>query len=136
VKRRMFLYVAAGLSAAGVGSVTVPRLYSSSTPSYTFADEFDGAAGSAADPSKWTYDLGGGWGNNELEIYTDSRANSFLDGHGNLVIRATKTVQTSTRQTTTTYHSARLKTLGKFSQYYGTFEAPGLLTWRLAYRAS
>lgn len=82
LKRRTFLSIAAGVGAAGVGAVTVPRLWRSSTPSYTFADEFDGAAGSAPDPSKWTYDLGGGgWGNNELEIYTDSRANSLLDGH-------------------------------------------------------
>ena len=35
--------------------------------SYTlrWADEFDGAAGSAPDQSKWGYDIGGnGWGNN------------------------------------------------------------------------
>jgi len=92
--------------------------------SYAFSDEFNGPAGSAPDPSKWEYDIGGGgWGNNELEVYTSSRANSFQDGDGNLVIRATKRVQTSGGRTTATYQSARLKTVGKFSAYHGNFEA-------------
>ncbi len=53
------------------------------------ADEFDGAAGSAPNPGIWRFDLGaGGWGNGELETYTDSRRNSQLDGTGNLVITA------------------------------------------------
>src|ERR1019366_6648618 len=125
VKRRAFVSIAAGL---GVGALT--RLPSCAVgtarpaAAYAFADEFDGPAGSAPDPAKWGYDIGGGgWGNNELEVYTSSRANSFLDGNGNLVIRATKTAQTSGGRTTTTYHSARLKTIGKFSKYHGTFEA-------------
>jgi beta-glucanase (GH16 family) len=92
--------------------------------SYAFSDEFNGPAGSAPDPSKWEYDIGdGGWGNDELEFYTSSRANSFQDGHGNLVIRATKRVDTSVGRITTKYHSARLKTVGKFSAYHGNFEA-------------
>ncbi len=81
-----------------------------------WSDEFDGPAGSAPDVSKWTYDLGAtGWGNRELENYTDSRANSFLDGQGNLIIRAEKTADG--------YTSARLKTQGKFTFNYGKAEA-------------
>ena len=58
---------------------------------YTFDDEFNGPAGAPPDPTKWSYDIGnGGWGNNELQSYTDSRQNSFLDGKGHLIIRATK----------------------------------------------
>ena len=91
---------------------------------YKFSDEFDGPAGSAPDLSKWSYDIGGGgWGNGELEVYTSSRENSFLDGNGHLVIRATKQIETHGNQTTTTYRSARIKTLGKFSAYRGNFEA-------------
>jgi beta-glucanase (GH16 family) len=83
---------------------------------YTFADEFDGPAGSAPDPSKWAYDLGGGgWGNDELEVYTSSRANAYLDGQGHLVIAATRNGSG--------YNSARLKTQGKFSQRGGHFAA-------------
>jgi len=37
-----------------------------------WSDEFNGADGSSPDSSKWTYDTGGkGWGNNELECYTN-----------------------------------------------------------------
>ena len=53
----------------------------------TWADEFDGET---IDPSNWTYDLGsgnGGWGNNELQSYTNSANNSFV-GDGKLFIIA------------------------------------------------
>ena len=84
---------------------------------YTFADEFDGAAGSAPDPSKWVYDLGaGGWGNGELETYSNSTNNAYVDGNSNLVIAATTDGKGN-------YWSARLKTLGKFAQLGGSFEA-------------
>jgi beta-glucanase (GH16 family) len=123
VNRRTFISGAAGtvaltqLTSCGVGAAR-PAVH------YAFADDFDGPAGSAPDPSKWGYDLGGGgWGGNELQVYTSARANSFQDGNGNLVIRATKSVQTSGGRSTTVYRSARLKTLGKFSKYHGTFEA-------------
>ncbi len=89
-----------------------------------FADEFNAPAGSAPDATKWTYDLGGqGWGNNELQCYTDSRNNSFHDGQGNLIIRAVKEQTTDAKGTTRDYSSARLLTKGLFSQTYGRFEA-------------
>lgn len=57
-----------------------------------WSDEFDGAAGERPDSTVWVTEIGnlenGGWGNNELQYYTDSPANSFLDGDGNLVIAA------------------------------------------------
>ena len=36
-------------------------------------DEFNGPPNAPPDPSKWTYDLGNnnGWGNHELEAYTN-----------------------------------------------------------------
>jgi beta-glucanase (GH16 family) len=82
-----------------------------------WSDEFNGPPGSPPDPSKWIYDLGGGgWGNQELEVYSDTRSNSYLDGQGNLVIQA---LQPSPGQFT----SARLKTQGKFATAYGRIEA-------------
>lgn len=84
-------------------------------PDYTFYDDFDGPAGSAPDVTKWAYDLGPGVHNGELETYTSSRVNSYLDGNSNLVIAATKSGSV--------YSSARLKTLGLFSQVGGHFEA-------------
>ena len=59
-----------------------------------WSDEFNGPAGTPPDPAKWNYDLGGGgWGNDELETYTNSANNVFQDGNGNLVIRAIRDVQ-------------------------------------------
>ncbi|WP_129782852.1 glycoside hydrolase family 16 protein [Promicromonospora panici] len=82
----------------------------------TWSDEFDGAAGSAPDPANWNHETGGGgWGNNELQTYTDSRDNSALDGNGNLVITA--------RQDGGGYTSARLTTKGKVQPRYGRLEA-------------
>ena len=55
----------------------------------TWSDEFNGADGSAVDASKWIHDVGGsGWGNSELEYYTNGTQNAVVQG-GNLVITAT-----------------------------------------------
>ena len=79
-------------------------------------DEFAGPAGSAPNPKKWAYDLGNkGFSPGQTQVYTDSRANSFLDGHGHLVIRALKTGNVIT--------SARLKSQGHFSALNGTWRA-------------
>ncbi len=88
----------------------------SGTWAVVWSDEFTAADGSAPDPSKWTYDLGaGGWGNQELETYTNLPENVQISG-GNLVVTAVKKSDGS-------YTSARLKTQGLFSQQYGRFEA-------------
>ena len=75
-------------------------------PQWTLAwsDEFNGPTGAPPDPAKWNFDLGAtGWGNNEIETYTDSPANVFQNGHGSLVIRAI-------RDSAGRYTSARLQT--------------------------
>ena len=42
-----------------------------------WSDEFNGAAESPVDSAKWVFDIGGGgWGNNELEYYTNSTRNA------------------------------------------------------------
>ena len=61
------------------------------TWSLIWSDEFNGAAGLPVDSAKWVFDTGGsGWGNNELEYYTNSTRNASMDGNGNLVITAIK----------------------------------------------
>jgi beta-glucanase (GH16 family) len=95
------------------------------THGYTlvWSDEFNGPDGSAPDPKKWTYDTGGkGWGNIELECYTNRLQNAQIHG-GNLVITAQQESFTCSDGTTNNYTSARLKTQGLFSQAYGRFEA-------------
>jgi len=88
-----------------------------------WSDEFNGPNGSAVDASKWVTETGGGgWGNNELEYYTARRENAFQQD-GNLVIKVLQEKYTGPDDATRNYTSARLKTLGKFSQTYGRFEA-------------
>jgi len=88
-----------------------------------WSDEFSGADGSSPDSSKWTYDLGGkGWGNQELESYTNRKENARIEKR-NLVITALKESYTGADGLTRDYTSARLKTLGLFAQTYGRFEA-------------
>src|SRR5687768_1099740 len=56
-----------------------------------FKDEFNKPAGTPVDSSKWTAEIGGGgWGNQELQYYTNSIDNAYHDGQGSLVIKATK----------------------------------------------
>jgi beta-glucanase (GH16 family) len=87
----------------------------------SWSDEFDGVAGSLPDAAKWSYDIGtgnNGWGNNELEYYTNRPQNISQDGNGNLVITAIKENYQGS-----SYTSARIKTKGIFEQKYGRFEA-------------
>ncbi|MCS7010580.1 MAG: glycoside hydrolase family 16 protein [Anaerolineales bacterium] len=92
-------------------------------------DEFDGEAGSAPDPEKWTYDIGGdGWGNREWQYYTDRQENVALDGNGHLVITAQAVKNPSVSGLDCWYGpcmftSARLLTRGKFEFMYGRVEA-------------
>jgi len=63
----------------------------SSYPGYTLVwqDEF---FGTALDLNSWNQEIGngaGGWGNNELEYYTNSTKNTFVS-NGNLIIEARK----------------------------------------------
>jgi beta-glucanase (GH16 family) len=91
--------------------------------SLVWSDEFSAPDGSAPDPAKWTYDLGGkGWGNHELESYTNRKENVRIE-KGNLVITAQKESYTGSDGITREYTSARLKTQGLFVQTYGRFEA-------------
>ena len=94
----------------------------------TWSDEFDGQDGSAVDPTKWVHDVGGsGWGNQELEYYTNGTQNAVVMG-GNLVITATTAGASSYNCSYPSsgpcqYTSARLLTQNKFSQQYGRIEA-------------
>jgi beta-glucanase (GH16 family) len=63
-----------------------------------WADPFNGAAGSRVAAKRWIYDVGPGanFGTGEIETATDSTANVFQDGRGNLNIRALGSDQTWT----------------------------------------
>ena len=83
----------------------------------------------APDPSKWGYDLGaGGWGNSELQTYTNRPENAVVQG-GVLKIKAIKE-----NISNSSYTSARLLSLNKFAFTYGKVEVrakipAGVGTW-------
>lgn len=85
----------------------------------TMADEFDGAEDTPPDPSLWVFDVGGdGWGNGQLEFDTNRIENVSHDGAGNLRIVARKESYQGND-----YTSGRIKTMDRFEQAYGRFEA-------------
>ncbi|MGB0981171.1 MAG: glycoside hydrolase family 16 protein [Winogradskyella sp.] len=88
--------------------------------------EVDGAPNNTI----WGYDIGNGadigipgWGNNELQYYTNRPENVSVED-GNLKITAHKESFMGSN-----YTSARLLTKGKFEQTYGRFEARIQLPW-------
>lgn len=84
------------------------------------------------DPAKWGYDRGGwGWGNSELQFYTNPLSpdfdptNAWLE-NGQLVIEVRDDSGRNGNPDLffgNDYTSARLLTKGKFDQRYGRFEA-------------
>lgn len=89
-----------------------------------WSDEFTGEIGSPPDVNTWTPAIGGdGWGNQELQYYTNH--NAYQDGHSHLVIEVRQ-------EPLSPYHgwygdcpytSARLITKDKFTLTYGRVEA-------------
>jgi beta-glucanase (GH16 family) len=92
-----------------------------------WSDEFN--TNGAPDPAKWGYDLGGGgYGNNELEYYTNRPENVIVE-NGVLKIKAIKENYNGSA-----YTSARLLSKGKFEFKYGKVEVSaklpaGVGTW-------
>ena len=87
-----------------------------SYPGYTLAwhDEFDGSALNTQD---WNYEQGGsGWGNHELENYTNRLQNVFVSA-GNLIIEARKESYGGND-----YTSGRLTTYNKQQFTYGRID--------------
>jgi beta-glucanase (GH16 family) len=84
-----------------------------------WSDEFNGTSINTAN---WTYDLGNSGDNGELEYYTSSTDNAYVDGNGLLHIVALKQSIDGF-----SFTSARLKTQGLYNT-----PTYGLLQWRAA----
>lgn len=86
-----------------------------------WSDEFISAG--LPDNTKWGYDVGGsGWGNNELQYYTDSRLENARVENGNLIIEARKEAYGGKN-----YTSARLVSRNKGDWKYGRIEVKAKL---------
>ncbi|MFY0598922.1 MAG: glycoside hydrolase family 16 protein [Cyclobacteriaceae bacterium] len=88
------------------------------------SDEFD--SNGAPNSDLWSFEIGtggDGWGNNELQYYTDRPENVQVQ-NGQLIITARQESFEGSN-----YTSARLLTKGKFEQKYGRFEARMWLPW-------
>ena len=100
--------------------------YDNLTYELVWSDEFDYEG--LPDDTKWNYDVGGsGWGNNELQYYTQGE-NAYVKD-SNLVIEARKEEYKGMD-----YTSARLVSRGKGDWIYGKIEIKaklptGLGTW-------
>ena len=82
------------------------------------SDEF--TVNGTPDSAIWGYEIGtgeNGWGNNELQYYTDRTENVTVQ-NGVLIITAKKEALNGAA-----YTSARITSKGKFEQAYGRFEA-------------
>lgn len=105
---------AGGPATAAARAATQPASRFESVPAWQ--DEFDYRG--RPDPAKWDYDLGaGGWGNHELQDYTDRIDNASVAG-GVLTIEAKREERGGMH-----YTSARLVSKGKGDFLYGRFEA-------------
>jgi beta-glucanase (GH16 family) len=85
-------------------------------PNLIWAEEFNYTG--LPDPNWWNMETGGGgWGNNELQYYTNSENNAFVD-NGVLTIAAREEAAGGRD-----YTSARITTQNKFDFKYGRIEA-------------
>ena len=96
-----------------------------------WSDEFDEPAGTPPNPANWAYEIGdttpdgkNGWGNEELQYYTDDPANAATDGNGNLVITLDEAdPDRECYYGPCEYESARLITQNKAEFAYGRIES-------------
>jgi beta-glucanase (GH16 family) len=87
-----------------------------------WSDEFDTPG--LPDPTKWNYDVGGGgWGNNELQYYTEADLDNARVEDGILIIEArNETSPVNVWGRSREYTSARLTSKSKGDWQYGRFE--------------
>jgi beta-glucanase (GH16 family) len=101
---------------AGVALLASSLVAQDSDLTLVWSDEFDTPG--LPDASKWTYDVGGsGWGNNELQYYTEDRLENARIEDGVLIIEAIRETYQNRE-----YTSARLVSTGEGSWLYGRFE--------------
>jgi beta-glucanase (GH16 family) len=120
------------VTATGSSGLTVKKsiqINVTKAVSLLWSEEFN--TGGTPDPAKWGYDIGNGangWGNSELQYYTD-RSQNVIIANGVLKVTAIREAFSSSAFTST-----RLLTKDKFSFKYGKVEVraklpAGVGTW-------
>eukprot|EP00928_Gymnodinium_smaydae_P082579 TRINITY_DN65903_c0_g1_i1.p1 TRINITY_DN65903_c0_g1~~TRINITY_DN65903_c0_g1_i1.p1 ORF type:complete len:415 (+),score=27.52 TRINITY_DN65903_c0_g1_i1:40-1284(+) len=105
----------AALGRASAGALAMVDVPPADPDHLVWSDEFDYTG--PPDPQKWSFDIGGhGFGNNELQYYTDSKENAWVENN-TLRIRAVKEPFENR-----SYTSAKLFTKGFASWQYGRVE--------------
>lgn len=109
-------------------SACIPHAIGQTKRILVWSDEFNYKG--LPDSTKWSYQVGGnGWGNQELQYYTDKKLSNARVENGYLIIEAKKE-QTEKNA----YSSARLVTKGKGDWRYGRIDVKarlpkGIGTW-------
>ncbi len=94
--------------------VSLFQIMDGQTLELVWSDEFETTQ---IDTNKWTFDIGNwGWGNNELQYYTENLFENARQAGGNLIIEARRDSLTDL------WTSARLTTRGKVDFTYGRIE--------------
>ncbi len=123
LRRGSVFAVALLASACGVQPASPPthdQAAASNGWTQVWRDDFTGPPGSPVSSARWRYDTGThypggtpGWGNHEVETYTTSTSNVYLDGSGDLAIRPI-------RDSRGKWTSGRLETRAGFQPTTGT----------------
>ncbi|GHH85655.1 hydrolase [Streptomyces sulfonofaciens] len=135
-RRRLVVWAAAVLCASGAlvpaaaaagaapAAPTAATAEASPALQAAFTEDFDGAAGSAVNGTRWQLETGDNVNNHERQYYTAGNANAALDGQGHLVITARRENPGNYNcwYGRCEYTSARMNTAGKFSAQYGHIE--------------
>ena len=152
-RARVSALVSASILATSIIAIMPATISQAAAPKVLkllWADEFNAKKGSLPSSKNWDYDIGNGygWGNAELEYYTNKPANISTDGKGKLVISANRISDAQGNQTDNSsaatqilnscwecqFTSAKIKTSRKVQFQYGRIEArikvaPGEGTW-------
>ena len=106
---------------ASINPKALSELHDAGRLKLVWSDEFDYSG--LPDSTKWSYDVGGhGWGNKELQNYTERRRENTRVEDGHLIIEARRE-----RSGNNEYTSARLVSKGKGDWTYGRFEVSAKL---------
>ena len=134
----MAIALAAHVASARQQGTKTPPQPDESGWKVVWADEFDKPG--LPDPAKWSYELGGnGWGNRELQFYTDARRENARVEDGKLIVEARREEWQGSHYTSARLNSrpgwtyGRIEVRAKLPRGRGTWPAIWMLPVRGSY---